>query len=183
MTPKKFASPDYEEFDLVGKVKKCVWQVWDYDVIGTNTDLYSGSYKGQVSSIAVHFSGAGILLDATGERRAITTYSVQHQAMVAKADNVVLERLSKVRGTAIDYNDYTKYRVSVSKLLAQDAYFEYRYNAQGDLITMVYRDKDEPRHFTITYRYDTQGNWVERIRAETGVQEPIQKIIREITYY
>lgn len=183
MMPKKFISPYYEEFDLVGKVKNCVWQVWDYDVIGTGTDLYSGSYKGQVSNIVVHFGPAGTVLEATGERRAITTYSVQQQAMVAKADNVVLERLSKVRGTAIDYNDYAKYRVSASKLLAQDAYFEYRYNAQGDLIAMAYRDKDEPRHFTIAYRYDAQGNWVERIRAEVGVQEPIQKITREITYY
>ncbi|MDH6254274.1 hypothetical protein M2347_004001 [Chryseobacterium sp. H1D6B] len=194
LEPKTFQNSYYRNYDLVGKVKTSRWIVSNYETIG-NTDKYY--YIGYTDYIDLNFNNEGEPSLVKLLTKSIKAYK---QPRDSKIENIVYEKepvilleSSSIEDISIDYLNYTKHIDINNKLISKDTYFTYFYNEYGDLQDYNYisLNKDEQaRHFQFIYKYDTKGNWTERILYEapsgkdpSQKKEEVQKITRSITYY
>ncbi|MGC5743475.1 hypothetical protein [Chryseobacterium sp. NFX27] len=193
-TPKKFQNKQYENYDLIGKVKTTQWEIFNYDTSGNTSKYY---YKGYTDQIDLNFSKEGEPSLVKLVSKSIKAYQ---QPRDSKIENIVYEKKpvilltsASIEDISIDYLTYSsKVDPVTKKLIAENEYIKYYYNKYGDLQDYIVTDgkDEEPRYFKFVYKYDEKGNWVERTLSEEFYdsetpddKEIIQKIVRTITYY
>ena len=143
--PKKFLSPYYAKYDLIGKVNKTIWTVWNYNETG-NTDSYY--YQGCIENINLGFANKGQPKNARLMRKSIKAYRQPKdndmKNVVYEKASVLLDSAKSVDEITISHVEYSLFIDSTGKLKMKDDSFDYYYNSHGDMKDMIYHDSQRP---------------------------------------
>jgi len=104
-----------------------------------------------------------------------------------KSGRIELENYG--RDTITNYKKFNYYKNGLTKTVQHinpkypehNRSLEYSYSNRGDIIRLKYIENGKIHNVEFTYRFDSNGNWIEQLK--TVNEKPLYLRKREITYY